>query len=276
MAATSTFAQKGDVVFADKNIHSCLWDGLRLSLATVERFSHNNPEELRAVIAATHSAAAKLLVVEGVYSMEGHVARLREFAEIAAENGCFIVLDDAHGFGVLGRQGRGTVDHFGLTGQIDVICGSMSKSLASTGGFVAASREVIEYLRSHSKQTIFSAAVSPSQAACAQAALEIMQTEPEHLGRLWANTRKYRAMLHDLGLDTWHSETPAVPIVLGSKERVYLFWRALLEKGVFTVLSIAPAVPAGKDLIRTAISAMHTDEQLAQIGDAMAYALKKL
>jgi 7-keto-8-aminopelargonate synthetase-like enzyme len=186
------------------------------------------------------------------------------------------VLDDAHGFGVLGREGRGTVDHFGLNDKVDVICGSLSKSLASTGGFVAASRDVIEYMRTQSRQTIFSAAISPSQAACAQASLSIMQTEPEHLQRLWSNTKKYQAILHNLGLDTWGSETPAMPIVLGSKERVYTFWKALLEKGVFAVMSIAPAVPVGKDLIRTAISAMHTDEQLEKIGDAMAYAIKKL
>lgn len=276
LSSVASFATKGDLIFADKNIHSCLWDGIRLSMATVERFSHNNPDDLRSVIGATQTAAAKMLVVEGVYSMEGHIARLPEIAEIAEENDCFSVLDDAHGFGVLGRQGRGTVDHFGLNDKIDVICGSMSKSLASTGGFIAASREIIEYLRTHSKQTIFSAAVSPSQAAVAQASLDLMQSEPQHLERLWSNTRKYKAMLKSLGLDTWESETPAVPIVLGSKERVYPFWKNLMDKGVFTVMSIAPAVPAGKDLIRTAISAMHTDEQLEKIADAMAYAVKRL
>ncbi|MSU50733.1 MAG: aminotransferase class I/II-fold pyridoxal phosphate-dependent enzyme [Opitutus sp.] len=276
LSSVATFAQKGDVILADKNIHSCLWDGIRLSMATVERFSHNNPDDLREVLAATSSEAPKILVIEGVYSMEGHIARLPELAEISEEHDCFTVLDDAHGFGVLGRQGRGTVDHFGLNDKVDIICGSMSKSLASTGGFVAASREVIEYLRTNSKQTVFSAAVSPSQTACAQASLELMQSEPQHLERLWANTRKYRAMLKSLGLDTWESETPAVPIVLGSKERVYPFWKALLEKGVFTVMSIAPAVPAGKDLIRTAISAMHTEEQLEKIAEAMAYAVKKM
>ena len=276
LSSVASFAQKGDVVLADKNIHSCLWDGIRLSMATVERFSHNSPDDLRAVLGAVSADSTKMMVVEGVYSMEGHIARLPELTEIAEEHGCFTVLDDAHGFGVLGRQGRGTVDHFGLNDKVDVLCGSMSKSLASTGGFVAASSEIIEYLRTHSKQTIFSAAISPSQAACAQASLEIMQTEPEHLERLWANTRKYRAMLKSLGLDTWESETPAVPIVLGSKERVYPFWKALLEKGVFTVMSIAPAVPAGKDLIRTAISAMHSDEQLEKIAEAMAYAVKKM
>ncbi|HWL14015.1 MAG TPA: aminotransferase class I/II-fold pyridoxal phosphate-dependent enzyme [Opitutus sp.] len=276
LSSVASFAQKGDVIYADKNIHSCLWDGIRLSMATVERFSHNSPDDLRSVIAATSSDAPKMLVIEGVYSMEGHIARMRELIDIADANSVFSVVDDAHGFGVLGRQGRGTVDHFGLNDRVDVICGSLSKSLASTGGFIAASRDVIEYLRSNSRQTIFSAAISPAQAACAETALEIMQTEPQHHERLWANTKKYRAMLKGLGLDLWGSETPAVPIVLGSKERVYLFWRALMEKGVFTVMSIAPAVPAGKDLIRTAISAMHTDEQLEKIAEAMAYAVKRL
>jgi len=276
LSSVAAFAQKGDVILADKNVHSCLWDGIRLSNATVERFSHNNPDDLREVIATANPAAPKMLVIEGVYSMEGHIARLPELNEISEEHGCFVVLDDAHGLGVLGRQGRGTADHFGLNDAVDVVCGSLSKSLASTGGFVAASKDVIEFLRTHSKQTIFSAAISPSQAACAQASLEIMQTEPQHLERLWANTKKYRAILKGLGFDTWESETPAVPIVLGSKERVYPFWKALLEKGIFTVMATSPAVPAGKDLIRTAVSAMHTDEQLEKIAAAMAYAAKKL
>jgi 8-amino-7-oxononanoate synthase len=276
LSSVAAFAQKGDVILADKNVHSCLWDGIRLSNATVERFSHNNPDDLREVIATASAHSPKMLVIEGVYSMEGHIARLPELTEIAEEHACFTVLDDAHGFGVLGRQGRGTVDHFGLNDSVDVICGSLSKSLASTGGFVAASREVIEFLRTHSKQTIFSAAISPSQAAVAQASLETMQSEPEHLEKLWSNTKKYRAILKGLGFDTWESETPAVPIVLGSKERVYPFWKALLEKGIFTVMATSPAVPAGKDLIRTAVSAMHTDEQLEKIAAAMAYAAKKL
>ena len=276
LAGVAAFAQKGDVILADKNIHSCLWDGIRLSMATVERFSHNNPLDLREVASTTAAAPAKLIVLEGVYSMEGHVAKLPELLDVAEEYGCFSIVDDAHGLGVLGRQGRGTVDHFNVNDKVDVLCGSLSKSLASTGGFVSGSREVIEYLRTNSKQTIFSAALSPSQAACASASIDVMQSEPEHLERLWRNTRRYREMLNGLGLDTWESETPAVPIVLGSKELVYRFWQALLEQGIFTVMSIAPAVPAGKDLIRTAISAMHTDEQLDRIAAAMARAVKKL
>jgi len=276
MAGVASFAQKGDVILADKNLHSCLWDGIRLSHATVERFSHNNPADLREVAASLTKDAPKMLALEGVYSMEGHIAKLPELLDAVDGLGCFTVLDDAHGFGVLGRQGRGTVDHFGLNDEVDVLCASMSKSLASTGGFLAGSRDIIEYLRTNSKQTIFSAALSPSQAACALASLEIMQTEPGHHERLWKNTARYRDMLHGLGLDTWGSETPAIPIVLGSKERAYRFWQALLEKGVFTVMSIAPAVPPGKDLIRTAVSALHSDEDLARIADAMAYAVKKI
>ncbi len=276
MSSVAAFAQKGDVIFVDKNIHSCVWDGIRLSMATVERFSHNNPEDLRALAKSVPHSIPKLIVIEGVYSMEGHIVRLPEVAGIAEDHGCFLVLDDAHGFGVLGRQGRGTADHFHLNDKVDLVCGSLSKSLASTGGFVAGSRDLIEYLRTHSRQTIFSAAISPAQAACASAALDVMQHEPEHLERLWRNTRRYRDMLKGLGLDTWDSETAAVPIVLGSKELVYRFWQALLEKGVFTVMSIAPAVPPGKDLVRTAVSAMHSDADLDRIAEAMAYAVKKL
>lgn len=275
-SAVATFAQKGDIVFADKNIHSCLWDGIRLSMAAVERFSHNNPEDLRQVLKAVPHNTPKLLVVEGVYSMEGHICRLPELTQIGEDAGCFTVLDDAHGFGVLGRQGRGTVDHFKLGDKVDIICGSLSKSLASTGGFVAGSRDLIEYLRTNSKQTLFSAAISPSMAAVASTSLDIMQSEPQHLQRLWKNTKRYREMLKELGLDTWGSETPAVPIVLGSKELVYRFWQALLDKGVFTVMSIAPAVPPGKDLIRTAVSALHSDEDLEKIATAMAYAVKQM
>jgi 7-keto-8-aminopelargonate synthetase-like enzyme len=276
MAAVAPFAQKGDIIFADKNIHSCLIEGAKASQATIERFSHNRPEDFKEIIAHAASDTPKFLIAEGVYSMEGHMGCLRELIAISEKYDCFNIIDDAHGFGVFGKEGRGTVNHLGLTDKVDIICGSMSKSLASTGGYVAGSSDVIEYMRTHSKQTIFSAALSPGQSAAAETALELMQTEPEHLAKLWANTTQYKAILKNLGLDTWESESPAVPIVLGSREKCYLFWKALLEKGVFTVMSIAPAVPAGKDLIRTAISAQHTSKQIEQIGDAMAYALKRI
>jgi len=276
MSSVQAFAQKGDLILVDKNVHSSLWAGIGLTPARVERFSHNNPADLQDVLSFEKKDTPKLLVCEGVYSMEGHICKLPELLQVCDGQNVFFVLDDAHGFGVLGEQGRGTVNHFGATEQVDVVTGSFSKALSSTGGFVAASRDVVEYLRTHSKQTIFSAAIPPAQAYAASTALDILQTEPEHLEKLWSNTHKYKAMLDGLGLDTWSSETPAVPIVLGSKERVYRFWRALMDAGVFTIMSIAPAVPPGKDLIRTAISARHSEEDLETIAEAMKKALKSL
>lgn len=274
-SAITGFADRKDLILADKNLHSSLWSGIKLSGARCERFAHNNPAHASEIL-SDERADTNIFVLEGVYSMEGHIAKLPAFIEIAREHNAFVILDDAHGFGVLGKNGRGTADHFGMTEQVDVLCASFSKSLAGAGGFVASSREAIEYMRSHSKQTIFSAALSPASCACAQAALEIMQNEPEHQEKLFKNLERYRGILASLELDTWESETPAIPIVLGEKEKVYYFWKALLEKGIYSIISIAPGVPPGKDLIRTAISASHTEEDLDQIEEAMTYAKSKI
>ena len=276
MSAIESFARKGDIILVDRSAHSSLWAGITLTSARVERISHNNPDALREALENESAGDAKILVLEGIYSMEGDIAKIPEFLEIIKNQNVFIVLDDAHGLGVLGRDGRGTADHFGVTEEIDLIAGSMSKSLSSTGGFVAGSREVIEYMRTYSRQTFFSAALGPSQAACAQAALEVMQEEPEHQERLWENTRRYKEALADLNLNTWGSETPAVPIVLGSTEHTYLFWKTLMSKGIFANMIISPAVPSGKEMIRTAISAKHTEEDLERIADAMRAAAKHL
>ena len=274
-SAITGFAERKDLILADKNLHSSLWSGIQLSGARCERFAHNNPSHA-AEILGYKETDNNIFVLEGVYSMEGHIAKLPEFVKIAQEHKAFIILDDAHGFGVLGKNGRGTANHFGMTEQVDVLCASFSKSLAGAGGFVASTKEGIDYMRSHSKQTIFSAALSPASCACAQAALEIMQNEPEHQERLFKNLERYRGILANLELDTWESETPAIPIVLGEKEKVYYFWKALLEKGIYAIISIAPGVPPGKDLIRTAISASHTEEDLDRIEEAMTYAKSKI
>ena len=274
-SAVTGFAERKDLILADKNLHSSLWSGIQLSGARCERFAHNNPSHAAEII-EYEKDSNKFFVLEGVYSMEGHIAKLPSFVEIAEKHNAFIILDDAHGFGVLGNQGRGTANYFGMTDEVDVICSSFSKSLAGAGGFVASSRDAIDYMRSHSKQTIFSAALSPASCACAQTALEIMQDEPEHLQKLQNNLERYRKILENLNLDIWESETPAIPIVLGEKEKVYYFWKALLEKGIYTIISIAPGVPPGKDLIRTAISASHSEEDLDRIEEAMVYAKSKI
>ena len=274
-SAITGFADRKDLILADKNLHSSLWSGIQLSGARCERFAHNNPAHASEIL-SDEGADTNIFVLEGVYSMEGHIAKLPAFVEIAREHNAFVILDDAHGFGVLAKNGSGTAAHSGMTEQVGVLCASFSKSLAGAGGFVASSREAIEYMRSHSKQTIFSAALSPASCACAQAALEIMQNEPEHQEKLFKNLERYRGILASLELDTWESETPAIPIVLGEKEKVYYFWKALLEKGIYSIISIAPGVPPGKDLIRTAISASHTEEDLDRIEEAMTYAKSKI
>ncbi len=275
-SAITGFVDRKDLVFADKNLHSSLWSGIKLSGAKCERFAHNHPEHLREMLSYEDPKTNKAMVVEGIYSMEGHIARLPELIEVAKEFDTFFILDDAHGIGVLGDDGRGTANHFDLTDQIDVLCGSFSKSFSGMGGFVCASKEAIDYMRSHSKQTIFSAALSPVSTACAHAALGIIRSEPEHRKKLEANLSRYRKLLDELNLDTWNSESPAVPIVLGKKEKVYYFWKALLEKGVYAIISVAPGVPPGKDLIRTAISAAHTEEDFDLIEEAFRYAVTKI
>ena len=270
------FADRKDILFADKNLHSSLWSGIKLSGARCERFSHNNPRHLRELLEYEDKDVPKIFVLEGVYSMEGHIAKLPDFIDLAKEFKAFVVVDDAHGFGVLGSEGRGVCNHFEVSDEVDVSGSSFSKSLAGSGGFVAASEDAINYMRSHSKQTIFSAALSPASCACAKEALRILQHEPEHRERLFKNLERYRSILSELGLDTWESETPAIPIVLGEKEKVYYFWKALLEKGIYTIISIAPGVPPGKDLIRPAISASPTEEDLDRIEEAMHYAKSKI
>ncbi len=276
MSAIQAFVQRGDLVLADKNIHSALWTGIANTMGRVEKFTHNNPRSLAEVLSFESVDSAKFLIFEGVYSMEGHIASAREFLDITDEHNCFSIMDDAHGFGVLGEQGRGTANHLGITDRVDIICGSLSKSMASTGGFVAGDKCLIEYLRSHSKQTIFSAAISASSAACAEAALDLLQTEPEHLQRLWANTRRYNDILQSLGLDTWGSVTPAVPIIIGDKVKAYRFWQELIKEGIFTTVSLPPAVPPKKELIRTAVSARHSEEDFDRIATAMQRVVKRV
>ena len=276
MGVLSTLVRRGDALLVDKSIHSSLWDGALLSGASIERFNHEDLDALERDLSALPLEQAKAIAVDGVYSMEGHIASLPRLVELAEKHGALIIVDDAHGFGVLGRDGRGTADHHGVADRVDVITGSFSKALASTGGFIAGSREIIEYLRSNCRQIIFSAALPASQAAAALAALEVMQTEPEHRQRLSENSAYYRAGLTALGVDFWDSPTPGFPIVLGDKEKSYRVWSMLWEEGFFTVMAISPGVPAGKDLIRTAVTALHTRLQLDQFLAALQRVLKKV
>ena len=274
-ASLSSLVCRGDVLIVDPSIHSSLWDGALLSGAKIERFEHNDMAALAKLLEQLDPRQAKVIVVDGVYSMEGHIAGLPQLVELADKHQAVVVVDDAHGFGVLGRDGRGVCDHCGVTDGIELITGSFSKSLASTGGFIAGDRTLIEYFRTNSRQIIFSAALSPSQAAAAHAALDVMQSESEHRDRLWSNYRHLRAIFDQLGVDSWNSPTPALPIVIGDMEKCYSIWRTLWDEGFFTVMVTAPGVPVGKDMIRCAVSALHTTDQLDRFGDALKRALQR-
>jgi 8-amino-7-oxononanoate synthase len=275
MSSLSCLAQRGDTLIVDIHMHASLWDGALLGGAHIERFDHQHLPALRELLAHLDPEQPTLIAVDGVCSIAGHIAPLPQLLELARPCRATLIVDDAHGIGVLGPNGRGTAEHFKLTGEVDLIAGSLSKAFGSTGGFVAGERAVIEYLRSNCRQIIFSAALGPAAAAAAHAALQIMQTEPEHRHRLWANTEYLRNILDALGLDYWNSPTPALPIVVGEKETLYRMWKSLWQDGFFTVMAFAPAVPPGKDLLRTAVTATHTTEQLDRFGDALRRAMKK-
>jgi 8-amino-7-oxononanoate synthase len=276
MAPVSTLVHRNDALLVDKSIHAALWDGAVLSGADIERFNHEDIPELDSLLASLPKEQPKAIAVDGVYSIEGHIASLPQIIEMAEKHRAIVIVDDSHGIGVLGEEGRGSVDHHHMNGRVEVLTGSFSKSLASTGGFIAGSREVIEYLRSNCRQIIFSAGLPPSQAAAALEAIRLMREEPEHRQRLLENAAYYRAGLRELGVDYWNSPTPGHPIVLGDKEKCYRVWSMLWEQGFFTVMAIAPGVPAGKDLIRTSVTALHTRDQLDLFLAALRAALKKV
>jgi len=257
----SSLAGKHDVVVIDKLDHASIIDACRLSYAEIKKFRHNDMENLEYVLKECGSRG-KLVVVDGVYSMEGDIAPLPDIVRICKKYGARIMVDDAHGIGVLGETGRGTVEHFGLENEVDIIMGTYSKSLASIGGFVAASEEVIHYMKHSSRPLIFSASPPPASVAAVIAALDIIDQEPERRERLWHNTNKMMKAFQQMGYDTGVAETPIIPLLMGKMERAFMMWRALNDGGVFSNPVIPPATTPGRCLIRTSYMATHTDEML--------------
>src|SRR6476619_656259 len=215
LGAISCLVGKGDTVYLDKQDHACIIDGARLSFGEVKKFKHNDPADLRSQMRNDNEARGRLVVVDGVFSMEGDVSPLPEIVSVAKEFAAGVMVDDAHGIGVLGATGRGTAEHFGLEHEVDLIMGTFSKSMASVGGFIAGNATVIDYIKHRARPLIFSAAPPPASAAAALATVEIMDREPERRERLWQNTRFFAEGLRSLGFDTGQSQTPVVPIVVG-------------------------------------------------------------
>ncbi len=253
---------RSDTVIIDRLVHASIVDGVRLSFGKVRRFRHNDSESLRKNLEASADSSGILVVVDGVYSMEGDIAPLPEIVATAKEFGARIMVDDAHGLGVLGENGRGTLEHFGVTDEVDLVMGTFSKSLASLGGFIAGDERIISYIKHHSRALIFSAAMPPSAIATVQAALEVIETEPEIRKNLWRNTRFFREQIVGAGFNTGPTETPIVPIIVGDDFRTIFFWKKLFDEGLFTNCVLSPGVPEGQQRIRMCMMATHTMEDL--------------
>jgi 8-amino-7-oxononanoate synthase len=258
----STMVGRGEYVIADKEDHASIMDGCLLSLGTLLRYNHNDTASLENCLRKIDPAAGKLIVVDGVFSMSGDVAPLKETVELAEKYRAALMVDDAHGIGVMGNNGRGTCDHFGLTDRVHIIMGTFSKSLASLGGFIASDADTIEYLKHHSRSLIFSASMTPANAAAVLEALKIMQREPERIERLWRNTRLMKEGLLGLGFDLGASETPILPVFCYEDEKTLRMAMRLHEEGVFVNSVLPPGVPPNKSLIRISLMATHTASQI--------------
>jgi 8-amino-7-oxononanoate synthase len=252
---------RNDVVFVDKLDHASIVDGAKMAFGETERFNHCDYAQLERKL-QRHTDRGTMIIVDGVFSMEGDIADLPTLVKVAQKHGAALAVDDAHSVGVLGPRGEGTAAHFGLTNDVDLIVGTFSKSLASIGGFVAGSENVIHYLKHNSRPLIFTAALPPANTAGVLAAMDLMIAEPERRERLWENTRRFQDGCRSLGFDIGPTETPIIPVLIGTLENTFMFWRKLFEAGVFTNPVVPPAVPANECRLRASLMATHTLDQV--------------
>jgi 8-amino-7-oxononanoate synthase len=258
----STLVGRDDYVLLDKLDHASIVDGAKLSFGKTIRFKHNDMGGLDEALRQLPTDKGKLIVVDGVFSMDGDIADLPTLVRLAEEHHASVMVDDAHAIGVLGERGSGTASHFGLTDRVDMIMGTFSKSLASLGGFVASDQATITYLKHHSRALIFSASPPPSNVAAVMAALDIIQSEPERIQKLWDNTHRMASGLKSMGYDLGNSTTPILPVLVGEDLKCFKMCRALQDEGVFVNPVITPAVEPGRALLRVSLMATHTFEQI--------------
>ena len=261
LGVISGLVSRGDVVFIDKLDHASIVDGAKMSYGATERFGHRDLAQLDRLL-DRHADKGTMVIVDGVYSMEGDIADLPGLLKVCQKHGAALAVDDAHSVGVLGPRGDGTAAHFDMVDEVDVIVGTFSKSLASIGGFAAASENIIHYLKHNSRPLIFTAALPAANTAGVLAALEVMIADPERRARLWENTHRLRDGLHALGVDLGLTQTPIIPVLIGTMERTFMFWRKLFDAGVFTNPVVPPAVPPAECRLRTSLMATHTSDQI--------------
>jgi 8-amino-7-oxononanoate synthase len=262
LGVISVMVGRDEYILADKSNHASLNEGCMLSPGELIRFAHNDVVALERRLQKLPIEAGKLIAVDGVFSMEGDIAPLPDICRLARQYNAAVMVDDAHGIGVLGTHGAGTASHFGLTDQVDLIMGTFSKSLASLGGFIAGDAATIDYLKHHSRTLIFSASMSPANAGAALAALDIMINEPERMQQLWHVTERMQQGLLALGFDLGKSQSPILPVHVGSLMTAITMCKRMQEEGVFVNPVVSPGVAPGKELIRISLMATHTDAQI--------------
>jgi 8-amino-7-oxononanoate synthase len=268
LGAIAALIGRDDHVFLDRLDHASIVDGAKLSYGHVHRYPHSDAQCLSRQLSAIPKAAGKLVVTDGVFSMEGTMADLPAIVAATKAHHSAILVDEAHAVGVFGATGAGTAEHFGISDQVDLIMGTFSKSLASVGGVIAGDESVIHWLRHHSRALIFTASMPPASVAGVLAALDIIQREPERRERLWMNTIRVANSLRSLGFDIGQTQTPIIPVVIGEVVRTLQLWRALFDEGVFTHPIVPPAVPPTSCRLRVSMSAEHSDEQVDRVVDA--------
>lgn len=268
LATIPALVGKGDLIFSDELNHASIIDGSRLSRAQVVRYAHNDVDDLRRQIEAMTEYRRRLIITDGVFSMDGDIAPLDKICDVAEEHGIMLMVDDAHGEGVLGQGGRGIVDHFGLHGRVDVEVGTLSKAFGVVGGLVAGKQIIVDWLRQRGRPFLFSSAMTvPDVAACIEA-VNVLQESSELVDRLWTNARFFKEGMQELGFDTGHTQTPIVPVMLGEAPLAQQFSRRLFDEGVFAMAIGYPTVPQGKARIRVMNSAAHSHDDLELALDA--------
>jgi len=271
LGAISALVGRNDVAIIDKYDHASIIDGCRLSFGKVKKYRHNDMKDLERALEGTKDKG-KLIIVDGIFSMEGDIADLPHLVKLARAYGARVMVDDAHAIGVLGEGGRGTSEHFALEDQVDLIMGTYSKSLAAIGGFVAGSKEVISFIKHIGRSMIFSASLPPALVASVSTALDIIEEQPQLRTQLWKNTHKMLQGYKKLGYDTGTSETPIIPIIIKDTMKTYQMCKLLFENGIFVNSVVSPAVPPGRELLRTSYMATHTEAQL----DTVLWAFEKV
>lgn len=276
LGSIPAITQKGDSILLDRYNHASIYEGARLSEADTVVFRHNDMNSLEKKLQKLEDSSLRLIIVDGVFSMEGDIVNLPEINRLAKKYNAAVMTDCAHAIGVLGDQGRGTPDYFGLTNEVSLIGGTFSKSFASLGGFIAGNKEVISHIKHNARSLIFSASMTPAATASALAALDIIESDDSHRLKLWDNTNHALEQLRAAGFDTGHAETPIVPIYIRDNDKVYALTSRLMELGLFVNAVVAPAVPPSESMIRFSLMSTHSFSQIDQAIDLIAKASKEL